>query len=404
MPIPKPFALLAAFVTILLSLFVPAARSTAQDAPSAPAAKTASDQPVADSARWAIVPAINGVELKAEINGQGPFDAVFDTGAGNLMTASLATRLGLKLGGAITIVAAGGNVPAQGVKVATVKIGDLTMTDQWFTVVDLPYSKGEEGIFVGGDLVSGLPVKVDFEKQQITFYHSRGFSYSGDGVAVPIRLEEGVLVAEGSVDGVPGLFGIDTGDMYSLSLSAPFVAQHDLVKHYGATIRGYAGEGFGGADTGLFTRASLLRLGQMSVSRPITVLSVDSQGRFASSAISGNIGLHILKQFTITFDYPHGKMYLEKNSNYGKPDIFNRAGLLLNLEPDDLKIETVIPGSPAARAGLAEGDVITQIDGGQPTDDSIQSAFTQPAGTILHLTVRHAGTIHSVSLSLEDVL
>ena len=97
-------------------------------------------------------------------------------------------------------------------------------------------------------------------------------------------------------------------------------------------------------------------------------------------------------------------MYLEKNSNYGKPDIFNRAGLLLNLEPDDLKIETVIPGSPAARAGLAEGDVITQIDGGQPTDDSIQSAFTQPAGTILHLTVRHAGTIHSVSLSLEDVL
>jgi predicted aspartyl protease len=404
MSIPNPFALLATFVTILLSLFVPAARSTAQDAASAPAAKTASDQPVTGAARGATVPAINGVELKAQINGQGPFDAILDTGAGNLMTASLARRLGLKLGGAVTIVAAGGNVSAQGVEVATVKIGDLTMVDQWFTVVDLPYRKDEEGIFVGGDLVSGLPIKVDFEKQQITFYDSRGFSYSGDGVAVPIRLDEGVVVAEGSVDGIPGLFGIDTGDLYSLSLSAPFVAQHDLVKHYGATIRGYAGEGFGGRDTGLFTRASVLRLGQMSVSRPITVLSLDSQGRFASSAISGNIGLRILKQFTITFDYPHGKMYLEKNSNYGKPDIFNRAGLLLNLEPDDLKIETVIPRSPAARAGLAEGDVITQIDGSQPTDDSIQNAFTQPVGTILHLTVSHAGALHSVSLILENVL
>jgi C-terminal processing protease CtpA/Prc len=97
-------------------------------------------------------------------------------------------------------------------------------------------------------------------------------------------------------------------------------------------------------------------------------------------------------------------MYLEKNSNYGKPDIFNRAGLLLNLEPEDLKIETVISGSPAAKAGLAEGDVITQIDGGQPTEDSIQNAFTQPVGTILHLTVSHAGALRSVSLILEDVL
>lgn len=389
----------------MLSLFLHSARSSAQGAATLPpVAKTATNEPAAGAAQGVTVPAINGVELKAQINGQGPFDAILDTGAGNLMTASLAKRLGLKLGGAVTVVAAGGNVPAQGVKVATVKIGDLTMVDQWFTVVDLPYSKGEEGIFVGGDLVSGLPIKVDFEKQQITFYDNHGFTYSGDGVAVPIRFEEGVVVAEGSVDGIRGFFGIDTGDMYSLSLSAPFVTQHELAKQYGATIQGYAGEGFGGADKGLFTRASILRLGQMSVSRPITVLSEDSQGRFASSAISGNIGLHILKQFTITFDYAHGKMYLEKNSNYGKPDIFNRAGLLLNLEPEDLKIETVISGSPAAKAGLAEGDVITQIDGGQPTEDSIQNAFTQPVGTILHLTVSHAGALRSVSLILEDVL
>ncbi len=388
---------------ILLSLFLIAARITAQGS-TAPTAKTATDEPATGAERGATVPAINGVELKAEINGQGPFDATFDTGAGNLMTASLAKRLGLKLEGAVTIVAAGGDVPAQGVKVAAVKIGNLTMVDQWFTVVDLPYSKDEEGIFVGGDLVSGLPIKVDFEKQQITFYDSHGFTYSGNGVAVPLRFEEGVVVAEGSVDGVPGLFGIDTGDMYSLSLSAPFVAQHDLVKHYGAKIRGYAGEGFGGSDTGLFTRANTLQLGQMSISRPITVLSVDSQGRFASGVLAGNIGLHILRQFTVTFDYPHGKMYLEKNSSYDKPDIFNRAGLLLNFEPDDLKIETVIPGSPAAKAGLAAGDVITQIDGSLPTDNSIQNAFTEPVGTVLHLTVRHAGAVRSLSLVLEDIL
>lgn len=173
MPIPKPFALFAASGTILLGLIVPSARIWAQNATSPPAAKAATDEHAAGAARGVTVPAVNGVGLKAQINGQGPFDAVFDTGAGNLMTASLAKRLGLKLGGAVTMIAGGGNVPAQGVKVATVKIGDLTMTDQWFTVVDLPYSKDEEGIFVGEELVRALPIKVDFEKQQITFYDAR---------------------------------------------------------------------------------------------------------------------------------------------------------------------------------------------------------------------------------------
>jgi len=150
-PIHKPLALFTASGVILLSLFLHSARSSAQGAATLPpVAKTATNEPAAGAAQGVTVPAINGVELKAQINGQGPFDAILDTGAGNLMTASLAKRLGLKLGGAVTVVAAGGNVPAQGVKVATVKIGDLTMVDQWFTVVDLPYSKGEEAFSSAG--------------------------------------------------------------------------------------------------------------------------------------------------------------------------------------------------------------------------------------------------------------
>jgi hypothetical protein len=347
---------------------------------------------------------LNGVELKARINGQGPFDAVFDSGAGNLMTSSLAKRLGLKPEGAVTIVASGGNVPAQGVKVDRVNIGGLTMSDEWFTVVDLPFSKDKEGIFVGQPLLQGLPIRIDFEKQQITFYDARGFQYSGNGTAVPVHWQEVFLVADGSVDGIAGVFGIDTGDMFSLSLYAPLVAQHDLIRHYGATIHGYAGEGFGGADTGFYTRAETLQLGQIGVTRPITVLSLDKQGAEASPTIAGNIGLHILKQFNVVFDCPHGVMYLEKNSSFGKPYIFNRAGLVLDPDPDNLKIKTVIPASPAANAGLVEEDTITQIDGQPPTDDSIQSAFTQPVGTVLRLTVRHGETIRTVSLVLKEIL
>lgn len=399
MKTPNPSQLLrcGASTTILLILSLTTARSSAQ------AALPPAAQPSPGTPGGVTVPAKNGVELKARINGQGPFDAVFDTGSGNLITASLAKRLGLKLEGSATLNAGGGFVPARVVKVATVNIGGLTMSDQWFAVVDTPLTKDQDGIFVGDVLLRNLPIRVDFESQQITFYSQQGFQYTGNGAAVPIHSEDGTLLAEGSVDGLPGLFGIDTGDMFSLSLYAPFVAQHDLVRHYGATLHGYAGEGFGGPDHGFYTRANTLQLGTISISRPITVLSTDTQGAESSAKIAGNIGLHILRQFTVVFDGPHGKMYLEKNSHFGEPDIFNRAGLLLDFDPDNLTIKTIFPGSPAAKAGLAEEDVITQIDGLPPTDDTMQSAFTQPIGTVLHLTVRHNGITRTVSLVLQEV-
>jgi hypothetical protein len=401
----KQILLSAASAAMPLCVFALAAHCYAQEPTSPAAAKaTAPAAPTETAMRGVTVPAKNGVELQATINGQGPFDAVFDTGAGNLMTASLAKRLGLKPEGAVTMEAAGGNVPAQSVKVDKVNIGGLTMSDQWFTIVDLPFAMDKEGIFVGALLVQNLPIRIDFEKEQITFYSKEGFKYSGNGAAVPLHFQENFIVAEGKVDGIAGMFGIDTGDMYSLSLYAPFVAQHNLVRHYGAKFRGYAGEGFGGNDHGFYTRADTLQLGDAEVVRPITILSTDSQGAEAAKTIAGNIGLHILRQFNVVFDFPHGTMYLEKNSSYGKPDIFNRAGLALDYDPEHLKIKTVFPGSPGAKAGLAEEDVITQIDGKPPTDDSIQIAFTQPVGTVLHLTVKRGEKTRTVLVVLKDVL
>lgn len=361
-------------------------------------------QTSANAARAVTVHAKNGVDLQATINGQGPFDAVFDTGSGNLMTASLARRLGLKPEGSATLNAGGGMVPAKVVKVATVNIGGLTMSDQMFAVVDTPVTQGQDGIFIGDLLLQNLPIRIDFEKQEITFYSKQGFAYSGKGAAVPIHSKDGTLLAEASVDGIDGLFGIDTGDMYSLSLYAPFVAKHKLVQHYRAKIQGYAGEGYGGADRGFFTRADTLLLGHAEVIRPITVLSTDTLGAESSTTVAGNIGLHILRQFNIIFDVPHGEMYLEKNAAYGKPDVFNRAGLMLNYEPDNLKIMTVVPGGPGARAGLQAEDMITGIDGKSPTDDTIQSAFIQPVGTVVHLTVRQGTKTRSVSLVLKNIL
>jgi hypothetical protein len=361
-------------------------------------------RPPATAARAATVPAKNGIELKAIINSQGPFDAIFDTGSGNLMTASLAKRLGLQPERSATLNAGGGMVPTKVVKVASLKIGDLTMSDQWFAVVDTPVTQNQDGIFIGDLLLQNLPIRVDFQKQEITFFSKQGFTYSGRGTEIPIHSKDGALLAQATVDGLDGLFGIDTGDSYSLSLYAPFVQQHKLVEHYHAKIQGYAGSGFGGSDHGFYTRADTLQLGDYQVIRPVTVLSSDTLGAESSTTIAGNIGIRILRQFNIVFDGPHGKMYLEKNPNYGKHDILNRAGLLLDDFSEHLTVKTVIPGSPGAKAGLKQEDVITQIDGKPPTDATMVTAFTRPVGTVVHLTIRRGAVTRTVSLVLKEIL
>jgi C-terminal processing protease CtpA/Prc len=99
-----------------------------------------------------------------------------------------------------------------------------------------------------------------------------------------------------------------------------------------------------------------------------------------------------------------GHLYLEKNANWGKPGVFNRAGIVIDPIEQGQKVMTVLPGSPGDVAGLAVGDVITGIDGQPPGDDSEEPAFLQPVGTVVHLTVKRGEELSKIDVTLKDVI
>lgn len=380
---------------ILASLLLASAACLAQqEAGPAPAQ-------AASPASALTLPAKNGVEMNGTINGQGPFKILFDSGSGNLISAHLANRLGLKPENQIVINVGGGTLPAQTAIVDTLKLGSLAMSKQSFAIIDPPFARDQDFAVVGDQLLQNLAIKVDFEHQQITFYDESNFIYAGKAEPIPVHVLKGAVYAEATVDGFSGLFGINTGYSGSLSLNASLVTQRQLVQRYGATIHGYVRQGWAGPDSGYYTRVGALKLGNLTINRPLTVLLTNPQGIY-DNKVAGNIGRNILRQFTILFDCPHGALYLEPNSRFGQPDIFNRAGLVF--DPDHLEIKLVVPGSPAEAAKLTAGDVITQINGSAPTDESLENAFAQPAGTSVQLTVKHGETSRPVSLVLKDVL
>ena len=154
-----------------------------------------------------------------------------------------------------------------------------------------------------------------------------------------------------------------------------------------------------------------LTLGSVVVLDPLTYLMTDTEG-IGASADTGNIGRQILHQFTVTFDLPHGKLYLEKNGFYGRPDYFNGAGLALDAGDEAVTVKTVLPGSTGAAAGIAVDDQILAIDlvsalakQDPQSDDPVGlTAFLRPVGTVLHLRIRHGQSERDVSVTLQRVL
>ena len=79
----------------------------------------------------------------------------------------------------------------------------------------------------------------------MTLTRPSAFHYNGAGSVVPFHFQDNQPEVKGSVDGVAGLFTIDTGDSGSLLLIAPFARRYDLVTRYQADIP-YSGRAVGG--------------------------------------------------------------------------------------------------------------------------------------------------------------
>ena len=99
--------------------------------------------------------------------------------------------------------------------------------------------------------------------------------------------------------------------------------------------------------------------------------------------------------------------YLDRNEY---ADIRSRAagsypgiGIEITIENSLIKILRPLANSPAARAGIRDGDIIVTIDQ-KPVGTDIDAAIEQmrgPAGSRVRLTVRHPASAELIDLSLE---
>lgn len=319
------------------------------------------------------------VIVKVTVNKSRPLSFVLDTGASvGIIRMDAAKQLNLALAGSVRTGGAGaGTQTGSRVKDATWSLLGLERFAQPVALAlplpELPFALGRDvdGI-IGGEFIKEFVVELDYQARLMRLHDRPGFAYSGPGETLPLEFNSnGHPVVNATVTpaaGTPiaGQFLLDIGSGLALALHSPLVAQHNLPGSQSKTIRAIGMRGAGGRSVGRLGRVASLQIGSFVISNPITLFSEDTGGAFADRTLAGNIGAQIASRFRTFLDYSRRRIILEPSTTFAEP--FDRAfsGIALRAEEPNyrtFRVREVLEESPAAEAGIEEGDVITSIDG-----------------------------------------
>jgi len=291
---------------------------------------------------------------------QGPLRFLIDTGSSvNLVTPALARRLsGRPVPGtapAIRVAGADGSVSElPRASLRRLELGDARFDDVDVLLHDcaaLSYHLGVplDGV-LGFPLFRDILLTLDYLGGRVVL-RAAGQAPQPPGVVVPfddarktplvtVRLGDRSLVAL-----------IDSGSDACFSLNPVGVAPaFSTPPRVGATVQTLGGE----HAQRVARLAETLSLGGHDFARPIVELSDEL------SALGGGF----LRHFTVSFDQLRDRVILERSAS-GPITVpaLRSTGLSFSRKPAYWRVAGVVPGSPAARAGLQAGDLVIRING-----------------------------------------
>lgn len=352
----------------------------------------------------------NHIYADGSIDGK-PARFLVDTGGMNLLTPAAAKKFGIAGEGKL----AGRGVGDEQVDFAfghanEVRLGDAALAKPVFIIMDLGELAKVEGVefdgLVGYEMFRRFGVTIDYAASTLTLADAAKFAPPAGVSAVPFELDDRIPIIEGTLDGVPGRFSVDTGSRSSLTMHSPFVGQHKLVEKYHAASDAVIGWGVGGPSRGRVARFGTLVLGDQKIPGIAGDLYIGDKGSFANPDVAGNLGGGVFRRFTMAFDYANKRLYFAPNANFAEPDAFDRSGFFLLGADDALVVADVAAESAGAKAGFVANDRIVAIDGAAVNQKSLVEWRAKlrelPAGTKLKVDRVRGGKKETVALVLAD--
>lgn len=353
------------------------------------------------------------VVIPVMLNDVGPFHLILDTGAPVMLIpdTAIARRTSMQVAGQVR-VAGVGDGPARMAPIAIgARAGVGAFTIENATAV---FGVGGEVIpavdgVIGGPLFQHSVVEIDWDAMVVRFHERGAFVAPAlPGLtSLPLRVRQDLHVFAQAVVRVddearPVELHFDTGSRQGLMLSRPIVGHR--LRSMPALKDVIVSHGVGGPARGDIVRVRELQLGGQRVANVATVVPTKEQDD------SARVGLPVLRNFRVFIDYAGGRVLLAPRAGRVPERDLTTTGLRLaaNGGRTFVRIEDVVPGSPAKEAGLAPGDTIIALDERELTGleaHEVNDRMVVPApGTAVRLRVRRGGRPIDVTLTARELL
>src|ERR1700736_4750075 len=254
--------------------------------------------------------------VPVEVNGQGPFEFILDTGAGtSLIGTELADKLKVKLLGSKQGQSAGGAVSVSLAKLDSVSVGNAQLPDVDVGIVDLKHIGATVGAKIDGDLgynfLKSFRVSIDYEKCQLRLDDPRKLDvFNRGGTEVGLRLANPakplILVDVHANRQGPFQFAIDTGT--STTAITPELAKRLGVAAspigQGTTAGAHVAVTAGILDSFMVGGAKTEKM-SVVVADFFAVLS-----KAVGARLDGIVGYNFLRNYKVVIDYPNERLSL----------------------------------------------------------------------------------------------
>ncbi len=360
----------------------------------------------------------NLIVIPLEINGQ-KLSFILDTGVNKTILFNLSEKdsVGLNNVEKVSIRGLGSGDPVDALlsKGNNFRVKNILSSNQELYVIlndafSLSAKMGTtiHGI-IGYDLLKDVIVKINYNSKRVTFYNPETYKNSRcrNCETFPLQFyrNKPYIDVKARIDTIKNTeiavkLLIDTGGTDAIWL---FENTKEVIKTPIKHFKDILGEGISGTIYGNRSKIPQVSLGKFLIEKP-TVSFLDSTSTFNARRFkerNGSIGGNILKRFKIWIDYQNKTITLKKNASLKDGFYYNMSGLHLIYVGQELvkqkgntkvvdsygnnhsnknniisfvntyyykfkpkyKVDRVVEGSPAERAGLLKGDVLKYING-----------------------------------------
>lgn len=262
------------------------------------------------------------------------------------------------------------------------------------------------GIF-GYEIFANFVVNIDFQRREILIMQPKKYRYKkrkGDRYPITIQDTKAYTDAISVFDGeksTPLRVVLDTGAGHALLLdrSRSTTAMPLPAK----VVRAQLGRGLNGVINGSLGRIQKIRFGRYEMDNILA--SFPDSAAFGMKLIDmperqGNVGCELLRRFNVTFNYPEQYIVMKPVKRLMRETFeHDMSGMELRAKGEHFKnyyVAKVIDGSPAALAGLQEGDELMFINNNAVnslTISDIYKTLQKGEGKEVSLLVRRNGEI-----------